>query len=148
MGSPSDDNEPKPYRIGNLPGVFGVEAFNIHVMTRLRQDNLLISDLSIRDEALNINKAIQRVAVMCGSFDLPIELLLEEGVDAVVCGELKHHQTLELISAGIHVVSAGHHGSERFFITLMQKWLAERFPQLEIHCVGFDSYPLYALNKL
>ena len=139
-------SEQYPYRIGNMDSVYSIDAFNAHVSARLKQEDLLISDLSVRDDELKRRKTIQRVAVMCGSFDLPISVLMEQGVDAVVSGEMKHHQVLQLIGVGIHVVCAGHHGSERFFSTLLQKWLNERFPQLEVHCVGFDSYPLCAYS--
>ena len=142
-----DDCEQTPYRIGKMPGAFSIQAFNEHVSMRLRQESFMVSDLSIKDPGLPTHKIIQKVAVMCGSFDIPISLLQKQGIDAVVCGELKHNQVLALIGEGIHVISAGHHGSEHFFITLIQKWLVEKFPTLTVHCAGFDSYPLYVFNS-
>ena len=141
----SQDREPKPYRIGEIPNLLSLRAFSEHVASTLKQDAIMVSDLTISGMNDVQAKLIKRVAVMCGSYDIPMKELLENQVDAVVCGEIKHHQVLELIALGIFVVSAGHHGTERFFVHLIEKWLKEKYTELDIKYVGFESYPLQDL---
>jgi putative NIF3 family GTP cyclohydrolase 1 type 2 len=66
--------------------------------------------------------------------------------DAVICGEIRHHEALELTAAGVRVVQAGHHGTERFFVNLAGRWINERYPDAKILSVGFDDPPIEVIH--
>jgi dinuclear metal center YbgI/SA1388 family protein len=130
------------YRIGALPRAYEPDELNAYVCARLKQDSLYVSPAPV--PATKISK----MAVMCGSFDIDAATLKNNGVQAVLCGEIKHHQALELIHMGIYVLSAGHHGTERFFTQLAGNWIKDRFPNIGVACSGFDRYPLDVYCKL
>ena len=79
---------------------------------------------------------------MCGSFDIKPDTLVNADIDAVVTGEIKHHQVLELNNMGIYTIAAGHHGTERFFVNLADKWIKDKYPDVITYCYGFDNSPL------
>ena len=47
---------------------------------------------------------------------------------------------------GIYAVVAGHHGTERFFTNLMEKWIKGKYPDMKIYKYGFDMNPLQRIN--
>jgi dinuclear metal center YbgI/SA1388 family protein len=135
QGGPQD---PPPHRFGTLPEAMAPGAFLEYLCARLKQDGLGV--------APGDGRAVRKVAVMCGSFGMAPELLAAEGVDAVVTGEMKHHDALWVSASGVLAACAGHHGTERFFTRLAKKWIEERFPDLPVLCAGFDSFPLRRYN--
>jgi putative NIF3 family GTP cyclohydrolase 1 type 2 len=78
---------------------------------------------------------------MCGAYDLKTAQIVDMEADALVCGEIRHHEALELTGAGIRVISAGHHGTERFFMNLIDRWIRERYPDARVERVGYDDSP-------
>jgi len=134
---PHDSGEPlNYYRVGDLPRGYTVDEFNEHVGSRLKLNNLTVSRFAAPPV-----KPIRRVLVMCGSYDLDARKVVAAGADALLCGEIRHHEALELTALGIHIVQAGHHGTERFFINLVIKWINEKYPDLEIEGAGFSDIP-------
>ena len=153
---PDTTDEPLSYyRVGELPEALTIEAFNEYVRTRLKLDNLIVSvpgmyagsGVATSGAATSgaatggAPKLIKRVVVMCGSYSFDEARFAALNADALLCGEIKYHDALELAGMGIHIVQAGHHGTERFFIKLVEKWIADRYPGLQIHGVGFAFPP-------
>ena len=137
QSEPSEPSEPLSYyRLGYLPDELSIDEFNEHVGARLKQENLIVSV-----PAAHSGKKIKKVAVMCGSYSFDTARLASMDVDALVCGEIKYHDALDVAGMGIHIVQAGHHGTERFFIKLIGKWIADKYPDMQIHGVGFESPP-------
>ena len=157
--------EQHPYRIGDLPRAYRPDELFEHVCARLKQKAVVVArppqsgavgdgvaGRTGGDGVAGVEggaggarleeASIRRLAVMCGSYGIPAPDLAAAKADAVLCGEIKHHDAIELAQMGMHVVAVGHHGSERFFVTLIEKWLKDRFPSLEVACAGFDSHPL------
>ena len=124
------------YRVGELPQGYSVDEFNCYISSRLRLNELIVSS-----HAQPLDKRIKKVLVMSGSYSLDARQAAATGADALVCGEIRHHEALELTAMGIHIVQAGHHGSERFFISLVQKWINDKYPALTIMGVGFSDLP-------
>eukprot|EP00477_Mikrocytos_mackini_P000235 GAHX01000249.1.p1 GENE.GAHX01000249.1~~GAHX01000249.1.p1 ORF type:complete len:274 (+),score=59.13 GAHX01000249.1:34-855(+) len=77
----------------------------------------------------NKDVLITTISSICGSgFDI---IKKAKGkIDAVITGELYHHQVLELQQNGIAVVLLGHSVSERHFIPKFRNKLAELFKDL------------------
>jgi len=134
---PHDSGEPlNYYRIGDLPRGYTADEFNAHISSRLK-----IRDLIVSNHTAPLTKPIRRVLVMCGAYSLDARRVVATGADALLCGEIGHHDALELTALGVHIVQAGHHGTERFFINLVIKWINDKYPELEIKGSGFSDMP-------
>ncbi|MCL2163139.1 MAG: Nif3-like dinuclear metal center hexameric protein [Oscillospiraceae bacterium] len=141
------DADPQFFRIGVLQRDYGFEEFCGYVSSRLKLEDIMGTGSALTGWTEGRNeKLIRKVAVMCGSFDLSLDILKSENVDAVVSGEMKHHQLLELNEMGIYAVVAGHHGTERFFVNLLEKWINGKYPEIKVFKYGFEMHPLKRIN--
>ena len=77
-------------------------------------------------------RAVQAVAVCGGAGASLIGDAIRAGVDAYVTGDLKHHQALGAAAAGLTVIDAGHHGTERPFVPVLARSLADAVPAGEV----------------
>ena len=73
------------------------------------------------------------------------DLLLDTAADAVVTGELRHHEWLALAARGKTVVEAGHYETEVGVVTTLVTWLQEAFPALTVLAFP-DKAPYYTLE--
>lgn len=73
------------------------------------------------------NNRINKVAVCSGSGGSEIYTARAENCDALVTGEIKHHELNAANDLGITVVDAGHFKSENIVIRPLIKKLSERF---------------------
>jgi dinuclear metal center YbgI/SA1388 family protein len=142
-----DENDhPGYYRIGSLPRALAAGEFNEYVRTRMKLRNLtatpIVKAIDTSEKNMEYHKLIKKVVVMCGAYDLDADQVLSMGADAVVCGEMRYHEALDLAGMGVHVVQAGHHGTERFFMSLIDKWIKDKYPDIGIICAGFSDPPL------
>lgn len=79
------------------------------------------------------DREVSRVFLQGGAFDESvIPILKDYRVDAVVTGEMKHHQMLELEDAGIAAIVAGHEVTERIVLPSLEKQLLHKLPNLTI----------------
>ena len=144
--APDDANETlNYYRVGDLPYEFDATEFDEYVLSRLKLRNIIVSAQAstagfYRSKAGS--RTIKKVMVMCGSYSLSPEQFFDTKADALLCGEIKYHDALDLIGMGVHVVQAGHHGTERFFMNLTTKWILDKFPDLQVQGVGFTTPPM------
>jgi dinuclear metal center YbgI/SA1388 family protein len=70
-------------------------------------------------------KRLERLGLCGGSGASLIPDALRAGVDAYVTGDVKHHQALDAVSAGLTVIDAGHYGTEWPFIPKLAARLSE-----------------------
>ena len=139
--APDEASEPLSYfRVGELPRGMTAREFDEHARLRLKVKNLAVSAVTAP------SAIIKRVAVMCGSYSFSAERFRALKADALLCGEIKYHDMLDLAAMGVHVVQAGHHGTERFFINLVKRWIADKYPGAQARGVGFSSPPIEIYN--
>ena len=69
------------------------------------------------------NKIIRKVAVCTGAGAEFLRAAMESGCDALVTGDVKHHEGLDALEEGFCLIDAGHYGTEKFFAHLMKKRL-------------------------
>lgn len=74
---------------------------------------------------------IQTVAVSGGSGGDNIFEAVNQGADAFVTGEIKHHLILEAVNAGVMVVDVGHYKSENVVITPLWQKLSSAFAAVQ-----------------
>lgn len=85
--------------------------------------------ISINDKSNKVNK----LWVQGGSFDEDaIPVLISNGIDTVVSGEIKYHITVLLEEYGINTIIAGHNATERVFMTNLAHEMQKNFPGLNI----------------
>ena len=72
----------------------------------------------------NATRAAGRVGIVCGSGGDCLEEGRQSGCHTLVTGEIKLHQAIEAVAAGLAVVAVGHHASERFSMDVLAGRLA------------------------
>lgn len=103
-------------RIGRLDRSVGAAELAAHCSERLGVPARLAGDPG---------KQVGTVALCGGSGGSLIPDALRAGVDAYVTGDLKHHQALDAVGAGLALIDAGHDGTERPFVPKLAERLAE-----------------------
>jgi dinuclear metal center YbgI/SA1388 family protein len=103
-------------RIGRLSAHLSAEDLADRCRERLRSAVRVVGDPG---------KRVQNVALCGGSGASLLRDAVRAGVDAYVTGDLKHHQALDAVSAGLAVIDAGHHGTEWPFVPVLAGQLSE-----------------------
>jgi dinuclear metal center YbgI/SA1388 family protein len=74
------------------------------------------------------DRRVGTVAVCGGSGGSLVPDAIRAGVDALVTGDMKHHQVLDGLAGGLVVIDAGHHGTEWPFVPRLAERLASGSP--------------------
>lgn len=96
-----------------------------------------VSPCSLGDFARHVQKTLQTTVRVAGAFDKPLcrvavvggsggDAVLaakQAGADALVTGELRHHQALEAGVLGLGVIEAGHYETERVVLRPLMECL-------------------------
>jgi dinuclear metal center YbgI/SA1388 family protein len=72
----------------------------------------------------DLGRSVRMVALCGGAGGTFIPDALRAGADAYVTGDLKHHQALDAVAAGLTLIDAGHHGTEWPFVRTLAEVLA------------------------
>lgn len=108
--------------IGELEQEMTAEAFARQVKSALGCDGLRYTDAK---------PVVKTVAVSSGAGGSEIFAAKAAGADALVTGEIKHHELNFANEAGVSVVDAGHFKSENIVISPLQKRLQAEFPSVK-----------------
>lgn len=85
--------------------------------------------ISISDGQREVNK----VFVQGGSFDEDsIPYILDNGIDTVISGEIKHHICVLLEEYGVSTLILGHSSTEQIYLPRFSKVLEQKFSDCEI----------------
>ena len=79
----------------------------------------------------DIGRDIRTILVSCGAGGGNVGLAIQYGADAIVTGEIKHHQILMAQDNDIAVFDLGHFGSEDCIVPKLAAQLRERFSGTE-----------------
>ncbi len=85
--------------------------------------------------------AVSKVAVCPGSGASLLDAAIDQGCDLFVTGEMKHHETLGALSRGCAVVTAGHTTTERGYLPILARRLADLAPGLDARVSEKDREP-------
>jgi dinuclear metal center YbgI/SA1388 family protein len=77
-------------------------------------------------------RQVRTVALCGGAGAFLIPDAIRAGADAFLTGDLKYHQALDAAAAGLTVIDAGHHGTERPFVPVLARRLADAGPGGEV----------------
>ncbi|MGE3108580.1 MAG: Nif3-like dinuclear metal center hexameric protein [Phycisphaerales bacterium] len=87
------------------------------------------------------DRPVQRVGVSPGAGSEVAPLALADGCDVFVTGEMKHHEVLPLLDAGMSVILAGHTNTERGYLPALAERLGAEAPQAEFLVSQADRSP-------
>lgn len=90
-------------------------------------------------------KPIARVAVAAGAGGELLGDARRLRADAFVTGEIRHHDALAALAAGMSVIAALHSNSERAAIAAYARRLAERLPDIAVATSQADADPFAVL---
>lgn len=119
-------------RVASLPWAMTAEALAQHVAKRLG-----ITAVALYGE---VEAPISRVAVIPGAGGEGLQEAAAASAQAVVTGELKHHELLEARHRGLVVVLAGHRYTERPVLGTVQRRLRAALPGLRVE-VAREEWP-------
>lgn len=87
---------------------------------------------------------VERLVVVAGAAGrLPLQTTIHDRT-AIVTGEIRHHDALEIRRRGACAVALGHWSSERPVLATVAKRLGELLPQVEVTISAEDAEPLQA----
>lgn len=114
-------------KIGSLPVSMTLREFSEYVKRQFELPD-------VRCYGTDDDVRVRRVAVCGGSGKSLMEEAVSSGAQAFVTGDIDYHTAIDALSAGLHVIDAGHYGTEYCFIRFMTDRLKELFPSCEIAC--------------
>jgi putative NIF3 family GTP cyclohydrolase 1 type 2 len=88
-----------------------------------------------------LDRPATRVALCGGAGATLIPDALVAEADVFVTGDLKHHQALDAAAAGLTVIDAGHHGTERPFVEALAGTLSTAVPGAEVSVSRISTDP-------
>ncbi|MEX2219962.1 MAG: Nif3-like dinuclear metal center hexameric protein [Phycisphaerales bacterium] len=86
-------------------------------------------------------ETVSRVGVCPGSGASLAAAALDDGCEAFVTGEMKHHEVLWCVERGMSVILAGHTNTERGYLPRLAARLGERLRGVEVRVSGCDRSP-------
>lgn len=120
-------------RIGETKEEFSPKEFAAFVKEKLQARGVTYSENGRR---------IRKVAVCGGAGTEVLLAAIENGADAFVTGESKHHLLLAAREAGVTLVTAGHYATERVVLNPLCKRLQEAFPGVRFAVSKKESDPV------
>jgi dinuclear metal center YbgI/SA1388 family protein len=85
-----------------------------------------------------------RIVALCGGAGASLlPDAVRAGADAFVTGDLKHHQALDAVAAGLTVIDGGHHGTEWPFVEALARVLARSFPDARVAVSEVPTDPFH-----
>lgn len=117
-------------RKGRLPKALSVTEYAAFVKSALNANSLRYADGG---------RPVEKVALCSGSGGDMWESLVGTDIDTLLTGEAKYHHFLEAAQAGINLIEAGHYATENPVLPVLETWLKEADPSLEIQYARFPD---------
>ncbi len=99
-------------RVGTLPQPMPLRALAAKVRDELPAPHLRYAG--------NPERLIRTVATVGGAGDSLIGAAIASGADVYITGDLRHHVTLDALTAGLSLIDAGHHATE---VAALPAWI-------------------------
>lgn len=116
----------QPYgigRVGTVRGFRDAAAFAAFAREALNAGGLRLEDAG---------KPVQKVAVGGGACGEMLFDAAAQGCDTFVTADVKYNLFLDARALGINLIDAGHFSTENVVCPVLETWLKERFPGLEV----------------
>jgi dinuclear metal center YbgI/SA1388 family protein len=89
-----------------------------------------------------LDRVVGRAAVCAGSGGELLGPAIDQGAEVFVTGELRHHDVLRALGAGVAVVCTLHSASERCALVTLEERLASRLPGVTVRRSAADREPI------
>lgn len=89
-------------------------------------------------------KEMHRIAICPGSGKSVIDVAAQKGADALVTGDIGHHEGIDAVAKGLCIIDVGHYGMEHIFVEDVKESLGRMFPELLIETEPI-RYPYHIL---
>ncbi len=93
------------------------------------------------------DEPIETIGIVPGAGESLMPLAASQGCQAFVTGEMKHHEVLACLDAGLSVLLAGHTNTERGYLARLAEKLAEQLPRVEVYIAKSDKDPLTVVEE-
>jgi dinuclear metal center YbgI/SA1388 family protein len=80
----------------------------------------------------NLDRPVRNLALCGGAGAFLIPDAVQAGADVLVTGDVKHHQALDAVAAGMSVIDPGHHGTEWPFVATLAEVLGSAVPGSQV----------------
>jgi putative NIF3 family GTP cyclohydrolase 1 type 2 len=120
-------------RIGKMPGEATAEMLINHLKRELEIDHVLMAG--------DPNHIIKRAAVCAGAGGSFLDDAMAAKADLYVTGEMRHHDALRAVKAGMVVVCTLHSNSERAVLKRLRDRLIQKLPSLQVQIATQDRDP-------
>lgn len=124
-------------RIGQLPESVTADMLANRVKRELEIDHLLIAG--------DPQRLVRRAAVCAGACGNLLDDAIAQKVDLYLTGEMRHHDALKAIGAGLTVICTLHSNSERAVLKRLAQNLRDRLAGLVVHVSRKDRDPFAVL---
>lgn len=108
-------------RMGTLPAPMTVQDFARQIRDALPTDHVRLVDAGERP--------VRKVAICSGSGAEFIQKAAFMGADVYVTGDVKYHEAQQAVELGMHVIDAGHFGTEYPVVEVLKTRLAEELAE-------------------
>ena len=112
-------------RIGKLPKIMTLRECADYVKEHFNVPNVRVYG--------DLDDKIETAAVMPGSGGSFIKNALSVGADVMITGDIDHHEAIDAVAQGIHIIDAGHYGIEKLFIPFMEEFIKRELQGIEIY---------------
>lgn len=112
-------------RVGELKDSMRVEALAGLVKEKFHVPNVRVFG--------DLDSPVRTVAVMPGSGGGFIQDALAAGADAMITGDVGHHEGIDAVAQGLAVIDAGHYGIEKLSISYMEEFMKRELPGVQIY---------------
>jgi dinuclear metal center YbgI/SA1388 family protein len=82
---------------------------------------------------------VRKVAWCSGAAQDFLETAARAGAEAYISGEISERTYPESLELGVPYLSVGHHASETLGISALSRWVAARFPELDVEFVDLAN---------
>jgi putative NIF3 family GTP cyclohydrolase 1 type 2 len=119
--------------VGELPEAVTAEMLVNRIKRELEIDRVLVAG--------DPQRLVRSAAVCAGACGSLLDDAIAKKVDLYLTGEMRHHDALKAIRAGMTVVCTLHSNSERAVLKRLAQRLGPAHPGLPIHLSRLDRDP-------
>ncbi len=111
-------------RIGVLPEEMTLKELAGHVKDVMKLDAVRVYG--------DPERKVLRVGVSSGAGKSAVNDALRKHADVLITGDLDYHTAIDADARGLAMIDAGHYGTEFTYISFMEKYVKEKFPELDV----------------
>lgn len=112
------------FGIGKV-GVLGA-PMNGRALAKMVKEEFELPYVTVYGSELWETEPVKVAATCPGSGGSTIRAAIEKGAQALITGDIGHHEGIDAAAQGLMIIDAGHYGLEHVFMAQVEKFLSER----------------------